>query len=181
MSTDHTQLLAADYLDNLESRPVEVLRSMRAECVEVETGVSYLRRLVHGALDIVVGELTRRRDGAEPFDADHLVERLSALLGEQDRPSGVGRLPQTLEPSDIDPGLQARYDHLVGEGHLSGVSDLDAVELTELADALHAFERELADRRLLLFGRIDTLQAEIARRYQTGQLQVDDLLRDPAP
>ena len=39
---------------------------MRTECQEVETGLSLLRRVVQGRLDIVGLELTRRAEGGDP-------------------------------------------------------------------------------------------------------------------
>ena len=50
---DLSRLIAPDYLDGVEKRPVEEIRAMRDECQEAETAVSYLRRLVQGRLDIV--------------------------------------------------------------------------------------------------------------------------------
>ena len=57
------RLLAAEYLGDLPARPIEQIRSMRAECQSVEVGLSYLRRLAQGRLDIVAAELGRRRTG----------------------------------------------------------------------------------------------------------------------
>lgn len=181
MNADHHELLDPGYLDGLERRPVGQLRAMRAECIDVETGVSYLRRLVHGALDIVRGELARRAEGGDTVDVTGLVDRLPELLGEHDRPGGVGRLPRTLEPVQVDPALQAEYDRLAGGGRLARSAELSGVELAELLDGLRDLELRLAERRRALFERIDALQAEIARRYQTGELRVDDLLRSEGP
>jgi hypothetical protein len=45
-----------------------------------------------------------------------------------------------------------------------------------MAEELDALEAEVSKLRQALFDRIDTLQAEITRRYRDGQAQVDDLL-----
>lgn len=181
MSADHSELLEPSYLDGIEKRPVGQLRAMRAECIDVETGVSYLRRMVHGALDIVRGELARRAEGGDSVDTAGLVDRLPELLGDQDRPPGVGRLPRTLEPTEVDPVLQAQYDGLTSGGRLARVAELGGIELAGLLDGLRELELRLSERRSALFERIDALQAEIARRYQTGELRVDDLLRGETP
>jgi hypothetical protein len=44
-------------------------------------------------------------------------------------------------------------------------------------DRLEALEREISDRRRQFFDRIDTLQAEITRRYRTGEASVESLLQ----
>jgi hypothetical protein len=156
---------------------MDEVRSMRAECQSVETGLSYLRRLVQGRLDIVGMELQRRRDGGEPGDLATLVSRLPEILSEHTRSPGVGRLPQTMAPGEIEPELEQRLNEIV-EGHdiesLPGLSD---DELLALHDALEAFEHEVSARRRDVFDRIDSLQAEITRRYRTGEATVETLLQ----
>ena len=63
MATDLADLLEPAYLGDLPGRSMDEVRAMRAECQEVETGLSLLRRLVQGRLDIVGLELQppRRR------------------------------------------------------------------------------------------------------------------------
>ena len=75
---DTDRLLSPDLLDGLATRPIDEVRTLRAECVEVETGLSYLRRMVQGPLDIVHREQTRRSAGAEG-DLATLVEDLPDL------------------------------------------------------------------------------------------------------
>ena len=84
---------------------------MRAECQEVETGLSFLRRVVQGRLDIVAAELARRRDGGEPADLAALVEQLPTILADHLRAPGNGRLPNTLGPGHLDAELEARRRH----------------------------------------------------------------------
>ena len=49
--------------------------------------------------------------------------------------------------------------------------------LRSLADRLGTFERQVSGHRQSLFDRIDALQAEITRRYKTGEASIDTLLR----
>ena len=46
-----------------------------------------------------------------------------------------------------------------------------------MADQLAAFEQRVSGHRRDLFERIDALQAEITRRYKTGEASVDSLLQ----
>ena len=72
MASELDRILDPGYLGDLASLPMNDVRAMRAECQEVETGLSYLRRLVQGRLDIVGVERQRRRDGGEPGELSAL-------------------------------------------------------------------------------------------------------------
>lgn len=177
VSSQLDRILGAEYLGDLERRSMADVRTMRAECQEIETGLSYLRRLVQGRLDIVGAESQRRRDGAEPGDLADLIRQLPEILSEGTRAPGPGRLPQLLAPGDVDAELTARLDDVMGDHDLETLPSLDAEELDRVHDELEALEREVSDRRRQFFDRIDTLQAEITRRYRTGEASVESLLQ----
>jgi hypothetical protein len=170
-------ILSADYQGDLQRRSMDDVRTMRAECQSVETGLSYLRRLAQGRLDIVGVELQRRRDGGEPGDLATLVSRLPEILSENTRSPGVGRLPQTMAPGEVDPELEQRLNEIVGGHDLESLPGLGDDELLALHDELESFEREVSARRRDVFDRIDTFQAEITRRYRTGEASVETLLQ----
>jgi hypothetical protein len=162
-------------LSTVEQWPIEDVRAARAELQEVETGLSYVRRVVQGRLDIVNAELARRRDGGEPGDLRALIEELPSILGEHLRAPGVGRLPTGVGEGAVDPELEARLaDATVAGDDLPGLAD-DA--LAALGTRLGDLEREVSDRRHDLFASIDALQAELTRRYRTGEADVESLLR----
>jgi len=177
VSSQFERILGPEYLGDLERRPMADVRSMRAECQEIETGLSYLRRLVQARHDIVGAELQRRRDGAEPGDLAQLISQLPEILSDRTRAPGLGRLPQLLAPGDIDPELAGRLDEVLGDHDLESLPTLGDAELDEMHDRLEALEREVSDRRRQFFDRIDTLQAEITRRYKTGEASVESLLQ----
>jgi hypothetical protein len=172
---DSDRLLSPDLLDGLASRPIDEVRTLRADCVEVETGLSYLRRMVQGPLDIVHREQRHRSSGAEG-DLSSLVDELPDVLAEGTRSSGVGRLPQTLEPTSVDPALEAELGVLIGDGRIGTVTEMSDPDLGELAERLSAFERRVSERRRAFHERIDALQAELTRRYRTGEASVESLL-----
>jgi hypothetical protein len=177
VSSQVDRILGAEYLGDLERRSMTDVRAMRAECQEIETGLSYLRRLVQGRHDIVGAELQRRRDGADPGDLAELISHLPEILSDRTRPPGLGRLPQLLAPGDVDPELSAELDEIMGEHDLESLPTLSDAELGEMHDKLEALEREVSERRRQFFDRIDTLQAEITRRYKTGEASVESLLQ----
>jgi hypothetical protein len=166
--------VVTDELHDLEHRPIEEVRAERSAAQAVETGLSYLRRIVQGRLDIVVAELQRRQAGGDPADVHGLVEQLPAILADHLRAPGLGRLPSGLGQGEVDAELAARVDAVV-----DAVDDLAAVSDEQLAgarDRLTELEQEISERRRAQFVRIDALQGELTRRYRAGEASVESLL-----
>ncbi len=165
-------LRAAD----LPDLPIDDLRARRDQAVATETGISYLRRLVQGPLDLVRRELDRRAQG-QRADLSTLVEELPEILAEHGRAGGTSRLPLTLEPSEVDPELAGELDRLTRGGTLiAGLPDDSDEELVGLASGLDALERKISIRRRRLHRTIDVLNGELARRYRSGDTTVEDTL-----
>jgi len=171
------QILSSGYLGDLQHRSIDDIRTMRARCQEVETGLSYLRRMVQGRLDIVGVELQRRREGGDPGELGDLVDRLPEILADRARPAGLGRLPQLMAPGEIDAPLAAELDAITAGHDLATLSSASDEELERFREGLERLEREVSERRKDMFAPIDALQAEITRRYRTGEADVAALLR----
>jgi hypothetical protein len=169
------RLLDPGYLADVDQRAIEDIRAMRAECQTVETGLSYLRRVVQGRLDIVAAELKRRRAGGDPADIALLVEQLPTILADHLRAPGNGRLPSTLEMGAVDPELEGRVDAVLGS--LDDLASIPDEALMTGQAELSELEGVISGRRRDLFQRIDALQAELTRRYRTGEASVESLLR----
>mgnify|MGYP001094025909 CR=1 FL=1 len=176
MTVDHERLLGVGYLEGLDERTVEEVRAMRDECVEVETGLSYLRRMVQGPLDIVRHELVARAEGGGGDEVGVLVDQLAEVLADGPRGAGLGRLTTTLEPTQVDTEFAAELDRLCGSARSADVPTLGDAELKALARDLTDLERRISDRRQAYFAQIDQLQAELTRRYREGEASVDALL-----
>ncbi len=177
MSAHLEAILADDYLGDVTSVTLETLREQRAECTSVETGLSYLRRLVQGRLDVVQAEQTRRAEGGRPDDLEDLIARLPSLLAESTRAPGLGRLPHDFGTGEADADLQAELDAIVSGSHLAEPDLLADADLAAAAEQLRGFERKVSDLRRALFDRIDAIEAELTRRYRTGEASIDTLLR----
>ncbi len=149
------------------------LRRRRSSYLEEETGLSYLRRTVQGALDIVRSEISRRRAGTGS-DLAGLVEDLPNLLAAGEGGS-TGRLLQ-IEPTRVDPVLAGELEEVLERAPVEDVTQLGEAELAELAVQLEGFERKVSEARRALHGEIDALQAELTRRYRTGEASVETLL-----
>ena len=184
-SSELQRVLDPSFLDGLESRSMEDLRSLRGQLQQAEDGVSYVRRVVQGRLDIVGAERQRRSGPADAGSAggeEHssIVEDLPGILADpahSGRGSGPGRLPMHIAPGVEADELVAEVDRQVDPTRLTALDDLPEAELDELMDSLASLERQLSDQRHALHQSLDALQAEMVRRYRSGEASVDNLLR----
>jgi anti-sigma-K factor RsiG len=169
------RLLAADYLGDVIDRPITEIRSMRDECQAAEASLSYVRRIVQARHDIVAAEIGRRASGGEPADLSALVDKLPEILGQHVVGPGLGRLSAVAPPDDD--ALVSEVDAVVDSARLAGLSEASDDDVRALADQLAELEASVSGRRRALHERIDTLQAELVRRYKSGEATVESLLR----
>ncbi|MFF2194508.1 AmfC protein [Streptomyces sp. NPDC058157] len=146
------------------------LRALRRDAQRDEADLSYVRRLLHGRIDILRAELARRTDPEAP-----VVDRLSEILA--DAPSS-----RSASARHVTLGTPHNEEfRLLAAEMLSDVelSDLDArtdAELHEAMARLVRYEQQVSRRRQQLQRTADDSSAEITRRYREGEAQVDDLL-----
>lgn len=156
------RVLDPDYVATLEGSSIEELRTKHAECVELETEVSYVRRLTQARIDILEAEVQRRTSGGSLED---LIARLPEILadpGPRGNPAS-SRLPLQMAPeqdSEWAPALQ-RFD-----GVLANLPMLGDTELEEAIAGLRALEREVSDQRRELFAVIDRIDTSLATQLR---------------
>lgn len=172
---DVERVVADDWLGDLPSKPIEDIRAMRDECRVIEDTVSYLRRLIQGRLDIVAADLRRRAEGGSPVDLGTLIEQLPDILSDKGSTGGPGRLPTGVMLPD-DESLTVELDRVAGPDVLGDLPDLGDDAVADLATRIGELERQVSASRRSLFGRIDALNGELARRYGTGEADVAALL-----
>ncbi len=177
MSTELDRILSPGYLTDLEARSTDEIRSMRASCQRIEGELSYVRRLAQGRLDIVASEADRRRTGGQPGDMETMLEELPRVLADRTRGPGTGRPPQAMAPDDVDGALSQELDGIVTPTLLASLPEQDLERLVSLAEELKTFEQRVSADRRLLHERIDALQAELTRRYRSGEASVESLLQ----
>ena len=189
-SADLQRFLAPTFLEAIGTRPMEELRSARTEVQEAEVAVSYVRRVVQGRLDIVEAERRRRSDpgeadgGPDHAGEDHasIVEDLPGILadpGHSGRAAGPGRLPMHMDPGRHAEDLVAGVDREVDPNMLTELDSLSESELDVVAGSLRDIEHQLSAQRHSLHELLDVLQAEMVRRYRSGEATVDNLLQSP--
>ncbi|HUV09651.1 MAG TPA: aerial mycelium formation protein [Acidimicrobiia bacterium] len=167
MSQTHTRradvLVEPAFLEGLDAKDLEALRAMHAECSEVETEVSYVRRLAQARIDIVRAELDRRAAGGSVGD---LISALPQILADAPpRPEpATSRLPRHLGPA---PAIEwsRGLEYLISDSTLMHLPGMAEEELRENLDLLRRLEVETSERRRQLHGVIDRLEHEVAARH----------------
>ncbi|MDW3220162.1 MAG: hypothetical protein R8F63_16235 [Acidimicrobiales bacterium] len=169
MIPDLQRVLEPEYLAGVHDAATDSLREMRSECTDLENGVSYVRRLAQGRLDVIVAEVERRANGGGGDLAD-LVARLPDLLSDGVRAPGSGRVDQELDPPDeVVVPLSDVLDDVVGPSIMTEVANLADAELSAAVIALRDFEERLSTSRRTLHTTIDALNDELARRIAAGE------------
>lgn len=166
------RVLDPAYLDDLGSRPLAELRTLRDDAEQEESDVSYLRRLLQGRIDILRAELERRSEGGSAS----LIDSLPRILSEHSSgpPRGLGR-HREVAPSRADAHRRA-VESLVADVDLDDVGARSDEELRQALDAYSTEEQRLSATRHAIHGVLDRCAAEIARRYREGEADVNELL-----
>ena len=157
-------MLEEGYLDGLDAKPLDEVRTMHEECLEVETEVSYVRRLAQARIDIVRAELDRRSAGGSVGD---LVAMLPKILADESPRTDPAhsRLPRHLAPS---PAITWRrgLERLITDATLVNLPSLTEDELNETVVQLRTLEGEMSERRRALHGVIDGIESDLAARHK---------------
>jgi hypothetical protein len=156
------RVLDPDYVVDLDAAGIDDLRAKHAECLELETEVSYVRRLTQARIDILEAEVERRATGGSLED---LISRLPQILadpGQRGNPAS-SRLPMQMAPeqdSEWAPEFE-RFD-----GVLANLPTLTDAELQEAIAGLRSLEREVSDQRRELFAVIDRIDVSLATQLR---------------
>ena len=167
------RVLAPDYVAHLTQLELDEVRARRDDAAQEETDLSYLRRLLHGRIDIVRAEQKRRAEGG----SSSVVERLAEILADNavgPAPAGSGR-HQPLEPSRAE-AHRRHVEALVSDADLSDVASLPDERLDLALRTYVGEEASVSQRRREVQIVVDRLNDEIATRYRAGSASVDRLL-----
>jgi hypothetical protein len=166
------RVLDPDYIEGLDRLGLAEVRSRRDDAAQEETDLSYLRRLLHGRIDIVRAEQKRRHEGGSAS----VVDQLATILADNavGPAMGMGRY-QTLEPSRAE-AHRRHVEALVSDADLSDVAALPDERLELALQTYVKEESSVSQRRRQVQVVMDLLNAEIAKRYREGRASVDELL-----
>jgi hypothetical protein len=167
------------FVADLEALDLDELRSRRGDAEAEEHSISYLRRMLHGRLDILCAELARRMHGADR-DVTDLVASLPQILSprsspDPSAPGSFTAMPRirTPEPSGR---RRRRIERLVLDETIARLPELEAEELTQAVEELSREEKAVSACRRALQQVVDLLRGELARRYRNGTASVSQLL-----
>ena len=157
--------------------PLTELRSLRAELQHDDDAISYVRRLAQARLDLLEAEIGRRaRSQPAGVTASVTTGELPVILGAH-LTGGSARPPRPAVEASEHP-LALALEDLWSEHGGTDLHTLTDDELVTLRTDLRLFEQQRSAERQTLFGRIDTLSAELVRRYREGEADVEGLLAD---
>jgi anti-sigma-K factor RsiG len=154
------------YTSALDTRSIDDLRMMKAECAEFEHALSYYRRLAQARIEILGAEQSRRERGGT---VEELVAELPRILSSD---AGRASAATARVASPDAPAIDLRWpdgrERLVADTTLAQLPALTPEELDSTLAELRDFERELSDVRQRLHGVLDVLEREIAARQVAG-------------
>lgn len=168
------KVLDPSYVEGLQDKAIGDLRAMRDETREVETEMSFERRLCQARIDILTAELEGRAGNRDTG----VIERLPEILSHDD-PGGSSPLPERAPDLSVPRNVDAprrRVDEIAGEQALSRLTQMSDTEVRELIQTLGDYERKVSDNRKRAQEAMDTIQAEIVRRYVSGEADPSEAL-----
>ncbi len=160
-------ILDPSFLEGLADLSFEELRDRREMVDQVETELSYYRRLLHGRIDLLEFELRRRR-GEE---SRTLIEALPEILAGSDRPGGgKGRSMRGgfAPPLTFEVGRR-QIDRVLEDGFLANLPATSDDELAAVREMLGEAERDISRQRTEVHTVHAALQGEISDRYATDK------------
>jgi hypothetical protein len=161
------KVLDPEFLVDLPEWPLDELRRRQTECLEVETEVSYIRRMTQARIDILEAELDRRASGGSVGD---LIAALPEILADEGprAPVEKTRLTRRLAPS-MEIQWRRGRERLITDATLAKLPNLEDDELRSTIRELGELEREVSQQRRELHQVIDRMEADLAARHKVGQ------------
>jgi hypothetical protein len=169
------RVLESSFIQGLESLPLEEIRTRRADADQEEVDLSYARRMLQGRIDMLSDERkARAAGGGRVFVArsdEELAQELGKILADPGGRSthGMGR-HLSLTPSRVGEHRRAA-ERAVADVGSSDPSALDDVKLEAAVNRLVELEGRVSSTRRAVQQVADLLGAEIARRYEMGEVE----------
>lgn len=159
------------FLDGLSEIPTAEVRTLRADAAAEEADLSYERRMLHGRIAIIQGELARR---AGTGGEGSLIDRLTAILAD-DRTPTRGAFPGSEPKFDYDAPTR-KVSKLLSDDTLMRLPDLPEDDVRARLAIIEEAEVEISTTRRAVQVVLDALTAELASRYRSGEADPGDAL-----
>lgn len=160
------EVLDAGYVASASAFSDDELRRRLRVAREEEDDLSYVRRRLHGMLDILKAEVEARRGGRGTIRS---IDALQEALGDGSsgmRPARGARA--TAGSRAVSSAGRRRAERIASEAHLARLPELDTPEIEAIIDRVGAEERSVSLERRRLHDVIDVLEGELAVRYKQG-------------
>lgn len=161
------RILDDSYVKDLPDLPIAELRRRREEAEREEAWLSYIRRMLHGRIDILQGRDVINEEGE--LDLDALVASLSGQMG-------PGSHPVPVEVVGSPGGGRRAVERLLARTGLDDPAELSEEQISERLEQLRGMEADVSQARARVHRVQDTLTAEVARRYRDGEVHPEGAL-----
>ena len=162
------RVLSPEFTRSLADLSLTEVRQRRDEALAEREYLSLLRRLVHGRLDILRAEGSRRNQGS----TESLVDHLNEVLSEEERGSSRGEALRVSVPEEDQAVARRRLERLVADATISNPGALSDDELARTVRRLTEEERMVSRARTAVMQVHDALQEELKRRYKEDLSQI---------
>ncbi|MGZ6963407.1 MAG: RsiG family protein [Acidimicrobiia bacterium] len=161
------RVLQPQYLADLDRRSLDEIRDMDRECAEIETELSYVRRLAQARLDIIQAEIDLRAAGGSLGD---LIDALPKILADDaPRPDPAStRFADPMTPA-IEIDFKRGLERLISDATLANLPTLSDAELGTTVEQLVQLESEVSTSRTELHVVMDRLARDLAQRLAVGK------------
>lgn len=166
------RVLGPDYLADLDARSIDELRVMDHECAEIETELSYVRRLAQARMDIIKAEIDRRAAGTSLSglnDRDLAAALQEILVDDTPRPDPAGTRFADPATAVVEIDFKRGLERLISDGTLANLPGLSDDELSTTLTQLGRLEQEVSTNRTALHAVMDTLARDLAQRLAVGK------------
>lgn len=158
------RILSSEFVSDVDRISLAELRERRLLVDHEEAWLSYLRRMLHGRIDILEANLSLRR-GDEGQRQLEVASFIATLVDQIDQ-SGRPLVSETVDP----PGGGRRYEErLLVDSGLDEYEGMSDEEIERRRAELRTLEREVSEVRRMVHDVHDALTGELARRYRTGE------------
>lgn len=166
------RVLAPEFVADLAALDLTEIRSRRLLAEQEEADLSFLRRMLHGRIDIVRAEIARR----DPANAGRsLIDSLVEILSDsRPEPRGLGR-HVSVEPTRVDEHRR-HAEQAISDAVMSDVGARTPQELDAAIVSLTRHEHEVSETRAVVQKVADVFSEEMTRRYQVGLADVESVL-----